>query len=359
MRKLLSVMLALMLLFTMAVPAFAATNDTEPTEIRTVEEILSEYHEKSFAAEMAEETGTPSAYSNRNRSSGKSLEEETVEELRTAGYEAYHVTSSNYDALEDSLKTDFEEMGLDTDGSYIITISGEPSGNSRGVDPPSKDFYDGGGTSTFTYTYNGATYTMRYVTVTPTANSGLMVTSTYNLSNINNIPEYIGEFGSTFLTTAIDTVAHVPIATIISLLGSMATDSNYMILDPGSFVILASTAWTRIYIQVLDSTNYWNNAQCSEYAISRARCAGYLYNIREHAPEWTTGYQYSNTVYSRYYNDITQRKFYAVNGFLSGTIRYDITGDIRFYFKSNTNEINFNDSTAPLFTHIEPQTPQE
>ena len=56
----LSVFLALTVLVTMAVPVSAATNDIEPAETRTVEEILNDYHEKSFAAEMEKGTSSTS-----------------------------------------------------------------------------------------------------------------------------------------------------------------------------------------------------------------------------------------------------------------------------------------------------------
>ena len=101
----------------------SAANDTEPTETRTVEDILNEYHEKSFALETAEAGTNPAFRSGRSGSSGKSLEEETVEELTAAGYEAYHVTSSNYGELEANLHTDFADMGLDPEGSYIIVLT--------------------------------------------------------------------------------------------------------------------------------------------------------------------------------------------------------------------------------------------
>lgn len=102
-RKLISITLCALMLLCIGVPALAATNNTAPTETQTVEDILNEYHEKSFALETTQSGTGPAARSSRSSSSGKSLEEETVEELTAAGYEAYHVTSSNYEELETSL----------------------------------------------------------------------------------------------------------------------------------------------------------------------------------------------------------------------------------------------------------------
>ena len=70
----------------------------------TIEEILNDYHSKAFEAQTAqEEAGT---YSRSASGTGKTLEQETVEELTAAGYEAYNVTGDNFDSLEDSLQTD-------------------------------------------------------------------------------------------------------------------------------------------------------------------------------------------------------------------------------------------------------------
>lgn len=128
--------IALFVIFAMLVPftPAVAADDTVPRP--TVEEILSEYHEKAFEAEVIEQTSGASTYSRSAGNSGKTLEEETVDTLNAAGYEAYNVTSENYETLEEQLQTDFAQMGLDPDGSYIIALSGEdnsPSSNARGI----------------------------------------------------------------------------------------------------------------------------------------------------------------------------------------------------------------------------------
>lgn len=70
----------------------------------TIEEILNDYHSKAFEAQTAqEEAGT---YSRSASGTVKTLEQETVEQLTAAGYEAYNVTGDNFDSLEDSLQTD-------------------------------------------------------------------------------------------------------------------------------------------------------------------------------------------------------------------------------------------------------------
>lgn len=156
----------------------SAANDTAPTETRTVEDILNEYHKKSFALETAQSGTAPAVRSSRSSASGKSLEEETVEELTAAGYEAYHVTSFNYGELEARLHTDLGDMGLDPEGSYIIVLTGENHSdqnnpNSRSAPPPDESIGDdsGGASSYFRYQYNGDFYYLRHITVAGSAGS--------------------------------------------------------------------------------------------------------------------------------------------------------------------------------------------
>ena len=114
--------ISLILICCMVMPMICASAADMPEAQPTIEEILNSYHQKAFEAQAAETRSGASTWSSR---SGKTLEEETVDELTAAGYEAYNVTSENYEALEEALQTDFASMGIDPEGSYIIVISGE------------------------------------------------------------------------------------------------------------------------------------------------------------------------------------------------------------------------------------------
>ena len=80
----------------------SAANDTAPTETRTVEDILNEYHKKSFALETAQSGTAPAVRSSRSSASGKSLEEETDE-------------FGDEDELDEDLLDEFEESFKDFD----------------------------------------------------------------------------------------------------------------------------------------------------------------------------------------------------------------------------------------------------
>ena len=171
MKKLIAILLSCIMLVSFS-PAVAA--EDAPAEPKpTVEEILNDFHQKAFAAESANERGAAATYSRSSNSDNDNLVQETVDTLNAAGYEAYNVTASNYETLETELKTDFASMGLDPSGSYIVVISGEDDSNSANPNSragrlPEQIIIDDGYSdpNRFYYTYEGVTYSMRYVTVT-------------------------------------------------------------------------------------------------------------------------------------------------------------------------------------------------
>lgn len=338
MKRFLSIILSLVLLITITVPAFAATNDTESTEKRTVEDILNDYHKKCFDEERDKETRNPTAYSNRGKSADKTLEEETVDELKAAGYDAYHVTFSNYEAIENSLQTDFEEMGLDPNGSYIIAISGEENGpsknaNARGSDDPQPGLIDPGG-EYFTYTYNGTTYTMRYFTVLPTdnelqTNHGTVtllknetITSAF-LSKLENVL-------NTGILWAVDYVAQTPISTVGGALGLSIID--FTEVYDASFYVDAAANWTRTYTQIKNEYGTWTSFSSVDYVQTYFHYRGSYYD-----PDILNYKQYYNQYvvykYSTHYMDYSWRKQQAAIGYELGSRYNEYVGDVYVYKK--------------------------
>ena len=361
-------LMAFTLVFAMLASLSPAVAADEMSAQPTVEEILSEYHQKAFEAQTRGETDAASTWSHRG-GSAKTLEQETVDTLTDAGYEAYNVTADNYESLQTELKTDFAGMGLDPDGSYIVVVSGEETnkpaaGNSsRSSDtllPPHTDNDLGsGGSSHFEYTYDGTTYRMRYLTVTSTTGSNMSVSSTYDLLSSVWYEDAAMDIFSTTLVSAIDTMITIgketiPLGTIASLLYDWATDDNYTELEPGTLTIHATTAWTAKTIQVWNSIDEkWKTAQSSAYAISRAKCVGYVYNPNINDSTWYDGIECSSTRYSPKYYETTQRLSDAVYGYNYGVIYYDRTEDIEFYLGNETGEIIYNADSGPLFVHTE------
>lgn len=360
---------SMILICAMLIPLSSAVAADNTSVQPTIEEILNGYHEKAFEAQIAPDAATASAYSRQADRSSKTLEQETVDELTAAGYEAYNVTNENYNELEDSLKTDFSELGLNPDGSYIVVISGEdpatPANSTRGSDlllPPHVDNGDNSGGDTFTYTEDGTTYRMRYVTlVSADFPSELFVTADFMTSNIDPTEEFVELFTETTLSIVTE-VSAVPylglVCTIASFLGGtyeIATSGALTALDPYTLVFRTGSQWTRSYIQVYNTDNgWWYTSQCSSYAYSMAHFDGpYILNAETGVMEEFRSDTVELTTYSPYYNNLPMRKSQAVKGFKTRTPLYDCTGDIGFTFTSPTGEVNFGITDGPLITHKE------
>lgn len=354
-RKLIAFVLAFAMLASLSLAVVADEMSAYPT----VEEILNEYHRKAFEEQTQGDTDNGSAWSRRG-GDVKTLEQETVDTLTDAGYEAYNVTTDNYENLEAELKTDFTDMGLDYDGSYIVVISGEeptePGQSTYGFPPNTEEDQapDGGGSTFFTHTYNGQTYYMRYVTITAATNSDMYVPSNYILAPSVWAENMFMNIVNTALVAVADCGSSLPLGTIGSLLSFVAVDDNYTELEPGSLTVIASTTWTCSAIQVWDSNfERWETAQCSAYADSRAYCTGYIYDPLRNLATIYYGKEFTRQTYSPKYNASLQRKNEAAEANNGGRIAYDRTGDINFYLGNETGTILYEIGGGPLFSHVE------
>lgn len=326
-------MIALFLTLAMVVsisPAVVA-DDTIPRP--TVDEILNEYHQKAFEAEAVGEAST-ATYSPRTGTPEKTLEQETVDNLNDAGYEAYNVTAENYEALETQLKTDFADMGLDPDGSYIIAISGEESKDSSasGINPramvPVEPDHGCGGS--FTHTYNGTTYTMRNITVTSTDDPNYAKATSIDL--LSHYGEnFFSNFADTYISIFLDMVCTtIDVGTFLSLMG-LSTEPDYFVRN-GTLTFHAGATWHRKFTQVWQSyTESWLNGSSVEYVNMISYCDGLVLNTDTGDFVQVTKNKFQDTRYSNYYNDIAKQRDDAALGYITYT-RRDIVGDVEFYF---------------------------
>lgn len=338
--------IALFVIFAMLVPLTpaVAADDTVPRP--TVEEILSEYHQKAFEAEAVGETATASTYS-RSGSSGKTLEQETVDTLNAAGYEAYNVTAENFEALEAQLQTDFADMGLDPDGSYIVVISGENSENlntAPGISPRvfiPQEPDNTGEIIPFDYTYNNITYRMRYLTVTaadnPDFTQGTTVDllETYSENLLNNLL-------NTAATLYVDAITEpVNLGTLMSLFG-LNINSSYTTRN-SALALQGLTVWTRNYIQIWEEYDEaWIYASCSEYAFSTSKYSGLVRNASTNSPT-SIDETIEKIIYSENYHNTDQQKIDAVFGYLEHDVRYDVTGNISYYHGNKLQFTHYED----------------
>ena len=349
--------IALFIIFTMLVsisPSVAA-NDTVPR--LTVEEILNEYHQKAFEAEAVSEASAAS-YFPRSGSNRKTLEQETVDTLNAAGYEAYNVTSDNYATLEAQLQTDFADMGLDPDGSYIITIGGEnletaPANNGSRAIVPTPDWGDSDGS--FLYNYNGNNYSLRYVTVTPDMNpSKMQVQSSYIFREQNFIQSIGRNIFNTAIASTVDSTAPygLPLGTIASILFDIPDDYIYTNINLDDIELRAHTVWTYNYIQVWDKYHStWVTSQLSEYATSGIWRIDSIYDPATGRPIPVPPNPQYSTHHSYIYFNEAQRCLAAMKAYDHSTLSVDCVYSVDFYFSNESGDVIFNSTSQPLFTH--------
>lgn len=349
--------IALVLICCMVLPMISASAAAPEVPTPTIEEILNEYH-----AKVAEAQSSASGNARGVSGNGQTPEQEAVDSLTDAGYEAYYVTADNREELEATLQTDFAELGIVDSGAYVMVISGEDPGsqtnsNARVIQPPTQeDFGDdnGGGGSIFYYTVGDTTYTMRYVTLTSATETELVSTYNCTLEQIDNMSNYDGDAFYALARLSVDSVTlKLPDSPEISFLHQWTNNQAYVVTNRAGFSLETHTDWTRSYIQVWDeAAEVWRTCQCSISAYSYAQAKGYGKLSTSNSSVWIdTGKQYFTT-YSSYYNYPATRKAYAVEGFSNNTPRYDCVGDVGFYFLDAAGTTITTDG-SPLIIHDE------
>ena len=341
--------IALTLIFAMLVPFVPAAAAEETAARPTVEEILSQYHQAAFEAEMNGEEAA--AYSPRSGSNEPTLEQQTVETLNEAGYEAYNVTADNYDTLEAQLHTDFADMGLDPEGSYIVVIHGEEqpqNGNARLGDlilPPHlrDDGSNPGSPSEFQHTYDGNTYRMRYMTITASYESQLGRTRAVDLFTDLSGDELMSALDIPIsIYTAFVNFYGLPLVvesscTLLSMISSDAPLSQTI-----SLAYTGSANWTIKYTQVWSAQeSKWKVAASVEYVKKRFSTTCAYYSAASNQYEYKIKTGDLDTEYSDYYNDTEMLKDMAVIAFNEGA-RY----------QSKITSVTFNYRGEDVITHM-------
>lgn len=344
--------IVMVLICTLLIPFTSAIAADSESEIPTVEEILNQYHEKSFRAK---------ALGILLCTNGKTPEEETVEMLNACGYDAYYITNENYNDLQSELKTDFTDMGLDPNSTYILTFGGTENKNTRAVGNPNLDRTspDLEGADVLLYEYNGKTYTMRYATVTCTADDDMYVESSYSMKEEYWTQNLGRNIVNTTLVAMGDAIAAgvfgkaVPIATIASLvLGSTPSNDVYTQVPKGTFTIIAATTWTCNYIQVWDATyKRWESPHSADYTTSMAYCVGTYYDPVSNSPQPITKNPYYVTMYASRYFDLEQRKADTMRAYGLGTILAYTVDRVDFHFGDQEGEVIIDATYGALFSH--------
>lgn len=302
--------------------------------VPSIEDILNDYHTKAFEAQTPTQDGNAVTYSRSTGGNSKTLEHETVDTLTAAGYEAYNVTSDNYDTLEKSLQTDFVDMGLDPDGSYIVVISGEESDNANNANSRAGSLIDRVegdpelGTSAFRYTYNGTTYIMRYVTVTAATNNLLGMVSSVELLDKYDVEDAWNSLNLPI--TIMSSLGLLPYTgTIYSLFSAIIPDIDSPLYQ--SLIYQGASNWTIKYIQIYDSDDaQWELCGGVEYVTMRHTLINTYYNPSSNSYETETTTEALPTIYSRYYNDLETAKGTAAEAYSRNYCSFDTVDDVEY-----------------------------
>ena len=216
-------------------------------------------------------------------------------------------------------------MGLDPDSSYIITISGEDaeSNTASGINPRMIVPYPvdrEGGDGTFTHTYNGTTYTMRYITVTASDQVELGRTRAVDLFTDHSGEELIDALGRPIaIFTALTDYYGLPsvIGTTYELLTMVSP--NAPLNQTASLAFTGSANWTIKYTQVFDTQEgVWKLSASVEYVTRRYSTTYAYYSSSSNQYEYVIHQGDLPTVYSDYYDDTSAVKEQAVLAFEYG-----------------------------------------
>ncbi len=356
-------MLKKLILFTLVFALLAPISPVLAAEnyaiTQSAEDILNEYLQKIIKQKMNTAFGSVATYS--DSFDNNTSAQETIKQLTSAGYEAYHVTPSNYQSIEAALHTDLSSLGLNEDDSYILTFNNidsyiiDPGGIGNSGD---QSFVEGGGSgstpnSSFSYVYNGEQYTMRQITVSYDSSPDMCDFSNYTISDISRLAGRTDDIISYLACAAIDEITSEvgPIASIGSLLLDLLTDDSHTHSTEYALSLFSSTLWTWDCIQVF-SDGTWCTVQKSLSAYSSAYCSGYIYDEDRGKIQYTSD-EVVKHFYSPKYTQLSLRCFDAAYAFEHGTILFDRTGDIGFYFYNKDN-ISIKADGSALFYHFDP-----
>lgn len=296
----------------------AVPTNLSERELR-MEEILTSYQEKTL--EQGTKAVAVSAQQNE-----LTLQEETVALLNEEGFEAYAVNDVTYEDVQNTLGTELEEIGVRRGYSYIIVMDNEDAGNGDAQVRSSAG-------ASFSYTFNGVTYTLRRVTVTSADDSRMFQnTPSAPLLKNENVASVIRNCLNTAITAYLDAISGVAhLGTVASLCGfDVATLQRP---SGGSLTLEANTHWTRKYTQVWSSYDQkWLNGSCVEYATLNSYTHGSYFEAaindavqlyRKDATRYSHSKNYSNT---------TWQNQYAVVGYLNSFIQYDTVGNVQYKY---------------------------
>ena len=355
-KRILSMILCITLVCLIAMPVTAdETKETKQTQetARSMEEILNDYHARSAALTTAGANSRAASTDAKTQ-----LKQETIAELNAAGYSAYDVNPVSYNDLEETLQTDFSQMGLDPNGSYIIVISGEegeeeeekPANGTRDATQP-PHLYDPefpGGGDTFFYKRGNKSYLMRYLTVVSSGGEDLKDWDIIR-SNEYSDPTWLLNFLSAanyIVGESVDQYDSTYVDIVLTLLSVFITEPD----DINGIEWEAIASWKIKYTQIYRTGQFvWNEWQsCS--AVERVYVH---YNIKATYYDETAGSDHEGgtvtateegeygILKTEHYDDTDWQKSAAAAAFDAGEYDFEEIKyvDVVFTEQGNSNNV--------------------
>lgn len=289
--RFISIFLIFAMVMSLTLPVSASLN-TSPS--KSIDEVLSEFNLKCYELTEEKDQEYNTFDSNTSNSDDVSrLRHETVNELLDLGYNAYEVTSSTYDTVEENLNTDLSSLGVQKDYSYIIVVGGTDGNTSS-----SRGAYD----DSYPYQYGGITYRLRSVTITSDNSPEYRQTNQVDL--LSSKTDAIFSNAINWSISAIASAYGVPwyIGTILSISG--LTSVNFVSPKDTTANFYAGTSWVRTFRQVWDENyNTWVPGSCVEKVEQICYVHGLKYSTDLHRYDPYTSDLQINTFRSSNYNN--------------------------------------------------------
>ena len=248
---------------------------------------------------------------------------EYADVLERNGYDAYVVEPDNYVLMEQMLDTDLSEMGIKPEYTYLITF-GDSAENTK--DNTMRSSVG----STFSYTYNGVSYTMRYCTVTAADDPIYSKASDCDL---------LTSTSTKLIQNCLDTAIKAYMSAVWSPLGTVASICGLNIADfaadkSATLRLNCGSNWTRVYTQVY--SNYdktWINGSCVESVKMLSYISGTYFEASTNSMVSIPQKESRTTKYTSNYNNSTWKKQKAVLALLNGQgCTYESTGSVSYYY---------------------------
>lgn len=257
--------------------------------------------------------------SNQNGISEISVNEfysEYADDLAQLGYQMNIVYKNNYNEKQEELNTNFQRLGIDEEGVYLILLE---NNNTRNTGYGYTD-----------YTYNGRTYRLRKVMITAAENSAFSKASYCDLLKSNS---------RTVIENCLNTAIVAYVSSISKTMGTVASIcglniSMFGTAGSSSLILNCGTNWTRIYTEVYSEYyNEWVAGSCVENAKVSSYVSGYYYSASTNSMEAVPENKKEAYILSQNYDNTTWKKQQAIISYnnCSGVI-YDQTGDIKYYY---------------------------